>query len=186
MILGSASTSFRRSGINGVSIADLMGTAGLTHGGFYMHFKSREDLVSESVTSAMNETNDRFRALMRDAPPGGGLETIAGSYLTHRHRDEPEMGCPLPALGADIGRASPATRGKFSRELAAMVGIVAQQYQGLTRSVARQRAMAAIATMVGSVMLARATNDTRLSDRILVAGKRAVLGAASAQTNPKD
>ena len=178
MIVRSASAAFRKKGVSAVSIVDLMKAIGLTHGGFYLHFKSREDLVGATVASAMGQTNDHFRALIGGAPPGEGLAAIVDVYLSARHRDISEAGCPLPAMGADISRASAATRGRFTRELCAMIDIVAEQFEGVSVDAARNQATAAIAAMVGSLILARGTNSRRLSDHILAAGRQVVLNSA--------
>lgn len=182
MIVNSASAAFRKKGVNAVSIVDLMRAIGLTHGGFYLHFKSREDLVGATVTSAMGQTNDHFRALIDGAPPGGGLAAIVDVYLSARHRDISETGCPLPAMAADIARASAATRSRFTRELASMIDLFAEQFEEESDDAARDQATAAIAALVGSLILARATNSRQLSDHILAAGRRAALSSAPAAT----
>jgi TetR/AcrR family transcriptional repressor of nem operon len=174
-ILESASVAFRKKGLAGIGIAELMATAGLTHGGFYSHFESREHLVEECIGHAMTETKNRLSVLASLIKPAVVLEAFANSYLSRRHRDQPEQGCPIPSLGADIGRTSASTRGVFSREFTQMVDLIAEYYRDVPRSVAEQQAIAAMATMVGTVMLARAVDDERLSDHILEAGRQFVL-----------
>jgi TetR/AcrR family transcriptional repressor of nem operon len=166
----------------GVSIADVMKDVGLTHGGFYLHFESRQGLVDASIVQAVRQTNDRIRLWLQDGSSDDGLRTIAQSYLSPGHRDNIGTGCPLPPLGADIARMSLAARRDFSIELENMVDLVASQYKGSSRQAARQRATAAIATMVGSILLARATNDPALSNAILAAGQRAVLDSGGRKT----
>jgi len=166
----------------GVSIVDVMEDVGLTHGGFYKHFKSRQDLVDKSIAWAVHQTNERIRLWLRKAPSDEGLKAIVESYLHPSHRDEVGTSCPLPALGADIARTSHAARRDFSSELETMIGLVASQYKGRSREAAHRQATAAVATMVGAILLARATSDPLLSDRILASGRRAVLDPAGRKT----
>lgn len=179
-ILDSASSAFRKKGMSGVSIIDLMTAAGLTHGAFYNHFESRECLIDECIGDAMRETRDRYGIIMGVAAPPAALEVVVNAYLSRRHCDEPEAGCPIPSLGADIGRASASARGAFSREFVETVELIAGQYDGLSRCAAQQQATAFMATLVGTVLLARAADTEQLSERILEAGRRAALGSRDA------
>jgi len=179
-ILESASSAFRKKGMSGVSIIDLMTAAGLTHGAFYNHFESRECLIDECIGDAMRETRERFGIMMGVAEPTAALEVVVNAYLSQRHRDEPEAGCPIPSLGADIGRASASARGTFSREFVETVELIAGQYDGVPQCAAQQQATAFMATLVGTVLLARAADTEQLSERILEAGRRAVLGSRDA------
>jgi TetR/AcrR family transcriptional regulator, transcriptional repressor for nem operon len=176
-ILESASSAFRKKGMTGVSIIGLMTAAGLTHGAFYNHFESRERLIDECIGDAMRETRDRFGIMMGVAEPPAALEAVVNAYLSQRHRDVPEAGCPIPSLGADIGRASASARGAFAREFVEIVELIAGQYDGLSRCAAQQQATAFMATLVGTILLARAADTEQLSERILDAGRRAVLGS---------
>jgi TetR/AcrR family transcriptional regulator, transcriptional repressor for nem operon len=177
-IINAASVLLRKQGAQ-VSINDVMKDVGLTHGGFYQHFESREDLVNTSVLQAIRQTNERIRVWLRDASPGKGLRAVVESYLSPNHRDEIGTGCPLPTLSAEIARMSVVARRDFSVELETMISLVASQYKGLSRQAARQRATVAIAAMVGSILLARATHDPALSNAILAAGRKGVLGCGS-------
>jgi TetR/AcrR family transcriptional repressor of nem operon len=173
-IIDAASVLFREHGMS-VSIDDVMNNVGLTHGGFYKYFKSRQDLADKSIVQAIRQTNQRIRVWLRDAPSDEGLGAVVQSYLSPKHRDEIGTGCPLPALGAEIARMSLVARRDFSIELETMIGLLAGQYEGLSGQIARQRATAAIAAMVGSILLARVTRDPALSTSILAAGQQAVL-----------
>jgi TetR/AcrR family transcriptional regulator, transcriptional repressor for nem operon len=180
-IIDAASKLMRERGM-GVSIVDVMEDVGLTHGGFYQHFKSRQDLVEKSIVWAVRQTNERIRLWLRNAPSDEGLKAIVESYLHPSHRDEIGTGCPLPALGADIARMPLAARRDFSSELETMIGLVASQYKGRSREAAHRQATAAVATMVGAILIARATSDPLLSDGILTSGRRAVLDPAGSKT----
>jgi TetR/AcrR family transcriptional regulator, transcriptional repressor for nem operon len=153
----------------------LMKDAGLTHGGFYAHFDSREALVIEAFADAMDRSTERWRKLAEATPPEKRLATIVESYLTTIHRDDPGHGCAVPTLGADIARESPKTRKAFAAKLEQMIDMLAAQIPDLPRKAARKQAMAAIATMMGTLVLSRVAGNSEFSDEILDAGRDAVL-----------
>src|SRR6202521_5043009 len=154
-IVKKASVRLREKGAHGVGVADLMKEAGLTHGGFYAHFDSREALVIEAFTDAMDRATERWRKLAEQTPPEKRLATIVGTYLTPLHRDDPGHGCAVPTLGAEIARESPKTRKAFAAKLERMIDMLAEQIPGLPLKVARKQAAATIATMMGTLVLAR-------------------------------
>lgn len=175
-ILRAAATRLREQGAYSESIANLMKSAGMTHGGFYAHFESREALVGEVVLVAMEQTNSRLLRLVAGKSRSMGLRAIVRAYLNRSHRKNAGRGCALPALGGDLGRSSDATRENFSRKFEEMIEIVILQLPDAGTKATRQKAIAAIATMVGSLIVARATSDNELADEILIAGRRALLG----------
>jgi TetR/AcrR family transcriptional repressor of nem operon len=178
-IVKKASVRLREKGAHGIGVADLMKDAGLTHGGFYAHFDSREALVIEAFVYAMDRSTERWRKLAEATPPEKRLEVIVDSYLTSLHRDDPGHGCSLTALGAEIARESPKTRKAFAAKLEQMIDMLAGQIPELPRKVARKQATAAIATMVGTLMLARIAGSGEFSDEIMGAGRDAALGLAT-------
>jgi TetR/AcrR family transcriptional repressor of nem operon len=178
-IVKKASVRLREKGAHGIGVADLMKEAGLTHGGFYAHFDSREALVIEAFAYAMDRSTERWRHLAEAMPPEKRLATIVNSYLTPAHRDDPGHGCAVPTLGADIARENPRTRKAFAAKLEQMVHMLAEQIPEVPRKAARKQAMAAIATMMGTLVLARVAGNGDFSDEILGAGRDAVLGRAS-------
>jgi TetR/AcrR family transcriptional repressor of nem operon len=178
-IVKKASVRLREKGAHGVGVADLMKDAGLTHGGFYAHFDSREALVVEAFTHAMDRSTERWRKLAEQTPPEKRLATIVGSYLTPVHRDDPGHGCAIPTLGAEIARESPRTRKAFAAKLEQMIDMLAAQVPNGSRKAARKQAMAVVATMMGTLVLARVAGNGEFSDEILGAGRDAVLGRAS-------
>jgi TetR/AcrR family transcriptional repressor of nem operon len=179
-IVKKASVRLREKGAHGVGVADLMKEAGLTHGGFYAHFDSREALVIEAFAYAMDRSTERWRNLAEAMPLEKRLATIVNSYLTPAHRDDPGNGCAVPTLGAEIARESPRTRKAFSAKLAQMVDMLAEQIPDVPRKAARKQAMAAIATMMGTMVLARVAGNGDFSGEILGAGRDAVLGRPAA------
>ncbi|MBX9649163.1 MAG: TetR/AcrR family transcriptional regulator [Xanthobacteraceae bacterium] len=158
---------FGKAGAHGMSVADLMKLAGLTHGGFYSHFESREALVIDAFTLAMDRTVAQWTGLTKAMPVEQRLRVFVASYLSPKHRDDRAQGCVLPALGTDIARSSKQAQRIFARKLDEMIGVVAGFHPGKPPEQARQIATAALATMMGSIALARAVGDDRLLDEIL-------------------
>src|SRR6201989_2144702 len=126
-IVRKASVRLREKGAHGIGVADLMKEAGLTHGGFYAHFDSREALVIEAFGYAMDRSTERWRKLAEQIPPEKRLAAIADAYLTPLHRDDPGHGCAVPSLGAEIARESPRTRKAFAAKLDQMIEMLAAQ-----------------------------------------------------------
>ena len=178
-IVKKASVRLREKGAHGVGVADLMKEAGLTHGGFYAHFASREALVIEAFNYAMQRGTERWRKLAEATPPAKRLATIVDSYLTPLHRDDPGHGCAIPTLGAEIARESPRTRKAFAARLDQMIDMLAAQIPDVPRKAARKQAMAAVATMMGTLVMARVAGSGEFSDEILGAGREAVLDRAA-------
>jgi TetR/AcrR family transcriptional repressor of nem operon len=185
-IVKKASVRLREKGAHGIGVADLMKDAGLTHGGFYAHFDSREALVVEAFGYAMDRATERWRKLAEQTPPEQRLATIVDSYLTPLHRDDPGHGCAVPALGAEIARESPKTRKAFAAKLEQMIEMLAEHVPDVPRKAARKQAMASLATMMGTLVLARVAGSGEFSDEILGAGRDALLDReASAKTRAK-
>jgi TetR/AcrR family transcriptional repressor of nem operon len=178
-IVKKASVRLREKGAHGIGVADLMKEAGLTHGGFYAHFDSREALVIEAFAHAMDRSTERWRKLAEATPPEKRLAAIVDSYLTTVHRDDPGHGCAVPTLGAEIARESPKTRKAFAAKLAQMIEMLADQIREVPRKVARKQAIAAVATMMGTLVLSRIAGSGEFSVEILGAGREAVLERAS-------
>jgi len=171
-IVEAASRGLLRTGGNRMSVVNLMKLAGLTHGGFYSHFESRDNLVIEAFTLAMDRTVSQWNKLKEKGPVG--IDVIVEWYLSGSHRDAPAHGCALPSLGADIARWRPEAREIFSTKLEEMIDALAHWLSAESEKDRRRVAIGALATMLGSVVLARATADETLSDDILEAGRCAV------------
>ncbi|MDP1882200.1 MAG: TetR/AcrR family transcriptional regulator [Bradyrhizobium sp.] len=178
-IVKKASVRLREKGAHGIGVADLMKEAGLTHGGFYAHFDSREALVIEAFAYAMDRSTERWRKLAAVTPPEKRMATIVENYLTPLHRDDPGHGCAVTALGAEIARESPKTRKAFAAKLEQMVEMLAEQMSDVPRKTARKQALATLSTMVGTLVLARIAGSGELSDEILGAGRDAALARAT-------
>jgi len=180
-IVKKAAVLLREKGAHGIGVADLMKEAGLTHGGFYAHFESREALVVEAFAYAMDRSTERWRKIAEQTPPDKRLATIIASYLTPVHRDDPGHGCAVPALGAEIARESPRTRRAFAAKLEQMVDMMTDQVSGVPRKAARKQAVATLATMMGTLVLARIAGNGEFSDEILDVGREAALGRTAAK-----
>ncbi len=181
-IVKTAAVKLRERGAHGVGVADLMKHAGLTHGGFYAHFASREALVIEAFDYAMDRSTARWRRTAQELAPEQRFAAIIDAYLTSAHRDDPGHGCAVPALAAEIAREGIKTRKAFSVKLEQMVGMLAEQIPGRSRKAARQQAMATLSMMVGAMILSRASGAGELSDDLLAAGRDALLNRQSAAT----
>jgi TetR/AcrR family transcriptional repressor of nem operon len=169
----------REKGAHGIGVADLMKEAGLTHGGFYAHFDSREALVIEAFGYAMDRAAEHWRNMAADIPPEKRLSTIVDSYVSATHRDDPGRGCAVPTLGAEIARESAKTRKAFAAKLDQMIDLVADQIPDVPRKTARRLAMGTMATMMGALVMSRVAGSGELSDEILASGREAALARAA-------
>lgn len=159
-----ASAQFRKRGIDAVGVARLMGDAGLTHGGFYSHFPSKEALTAEVVAQAM-DVNRQSVAQAED------LAAFIHAYLRPEHRDRPEKGCVTAALAAEIGRHPKSTRAVFTKKLRSALHEIEVRLPQPDPALAQ----AIFAMLIGTLQLARAVSDPALSDQILAAGETAAL-----------
>jgi TetR/AcrR family transcriptional repressor of nem operon len=179
-IVRKASVRLREKGAHGIGVADLMKEAGLTHGGFYAHFDSREALLIEAFAYAMDRSMAYWRKTTAETSPEKRLATIVDSYLNAGHRDDPGRGCAVPTLGAEIVREGPKARKAFAAKLEQMIDMIAEQLIDLSPKAARKQAAATLATMMGTLVLSRIAGNGEFSDDILAAGREAVLSRAAA------
>lgn len=172
-ILDAAARLFREKGFDGVGVADIMKAAGLTHGGFYGHFASKEDLIAQASCRAAASGLPRWQALSQPAA-GPVLDDFVAGYLASAHRDHPEAGCLLASLGSDMARQSEACRAGPTAAMRSQFELLEPLMPGETAQERRAAAMAALATLVGTMVLARISDDEALSDAILAAGRAAL------------
>ncbi|RDJ24101.1 TetR family transcriptional regulator [Bosea caraganae] len=161
---------FRERGFDGIGVADLMKAAGLTHGGFYGHFKSKEDLIAQASARAHAGTCEAW-SQTADRLGGEAFAVLASQYLSVAHRDNPGMGCAFAALGSEAGRQGEAVRSVFSQGLEGFVGVLSRILPGRSAAARRRKALAAMAQMVGALAIARAVDDEALSKEILAAAR---------------
>ena len=185
-ILDVATSKLRVDGIDGARVTDVMREAGLTHGGFYVHFDSKDDLVAEACAAGVVSARDAVLAVASRAEPEQRVRAVLDAYLTERRRDA--AGCTLATLGGEIARQPESVRARFSEELMKSVEAIAPLMDGIDETHRGDQVIAMVASMVGAMMLSRAVSDAKLSQRILDVGRRAMGGAverAGQSTEPR-
>jgi TetR/AcrR family transcriptional regulator, transcriptional repressor for nem operon len=185
-IVETASDALRRNGISGTSLHELMSEAGMTHGGFYRHFESKEQLIAEACSRGCDTLLDTIRAAGSRSPedcPAGvppGLAAIADTFLTSEYQDEHAAACPFVAIGSELARADAATRGAATEGLRRAIVLLEQEFRG--SDTARMRAIAVFAALIGGGVLARIVDDPAFSDEILQAAKMLICRISSDTT----
>jgi TetR/AcrR family transcriptional regulator, transcriptional repressor for nem operon len=173
-IVETASRMFREDGFGGVGVDAIMNGAGLTHGGFYGHFGSKDDLAAEAVTRALDRGMERQRRF-------ANLDDLVSDYLSERHRDDRANGCAVVALGADIARQGEGVRRGLTAYVRAQLDRYARLFRDRTAASRRKRAITTLAGMVGALTLARAVDDPTLSNEILAVARGTFGKAPSAR-----
>ena len=166
-ILDAAARLFRERGFEGVSVAEVMKAAGLTHGGFYGHFESKDALIREALDYE-KPAGRRMRAGAESAAD------YADAYLGTRHRDDRASGCPIAGLGSEAARAPADVRATLTRLIRSQVDRLSAGSPGATSAQRRRAAIAAYAGMVGAVVLARIVDDEEFSEEILTATRKSI------------
>jgi TetR/AcrR family transcriptional repressor of nem operon len=173
-VLSEAAAAIRAVGPDGIGVAGLMAKAGLTHGAFYAHFESKEDLVAQAVAQMFDESYQRFLARTEHPDPAVAIEKFIDSYLSARHRDHPDNGCPLPSLSGELARLPGAARVNFTAGLNRLTSSMARRIRELGGIDADSLAASVVAEMVGALALSRAVAEPSESDAILEASRRAI------------
>jgi AcrR family transcriptional regulator len=168
-IVETAARAIRRSGYAGTSVADIMKEAGLTHGGFYAHFASREAMLAEAADRAGAEAVAASSRVAAAGPPEQALQSLLRAYLSKEHVENAEIGCPVSALGSEMPRQAPEVRRAATRRIKEMIDVVARQSPDWGQPGAHEHALVTAATMVGALVMARAVDDPKLSDALLKA-----------------
>ena len=168
-IVEAAARAIRRSGYDGTGVADIMKDAGLTHGGFYAHFASREAMLAEAADRAGSESVALMERVAATVPPQRALHEMLQAYLSKAHVEGVENGCATAALGSEMPRQAPEVRRAATRRIKEMIDLVARQLPDWGQPGAHEHALVIVATMVGALMLARAVDDPRLSDALRAA-----------------
>ncbi len=165
-IVDAAARAIRRSGYAGTGVADIMKEAGLTHGGFYAHFASREAMLAEAVDRAGAESVAAGARIAAALPPEQVLPAMLRAYLSKEHVEAVETGCGVAALCSETPRQAPEVRRAATRRIKEMIDLVARQSPDWGQPAAHEQALVTVATMVGALVLARAVDDPRLSDAL--------------------
>ena len=161
-----AARAIRRSGYAGTGVADIMREAGLTHGGFYAHFASREALLAEAADRAGAEAVSLSANIAAAAKPGESLQSMMHAYLSQEHLEGVENGCPVAALGSEMHRQATEVRHAATRHIKEMIDVVARQLPGWGTPSAHEQAMFMVSSMIGTMVLARAVDDPKLSEAL--------------------
>lgn len=164
-IVEAAARAIRRSGYDGRSVADIMKDAGLTHGGFYAHFASRDAMLAEAADRAGAESVTALSRVALAAPPQEALQALVRAYLAVPHVEGVETGCPIAALGSETPRQASDVRRATTRRIKEMIELVARHSPDRGEG-GHENALVTVATMVGTLILTRAINDPKLSDAL--------------------
>ena len=165
-IVGVAASRFREDGVDRVGVADLMHDAGLTHGGFYRHFESRDVLVAEAVERALHDGGQAMAAVAES--PHDPLAAVIDAYLSTSHRDDLGTSCAVTTLATDVARSNPRARAAYTRQVEVYIDmLVGMLPPSSGDALRRASAIAALSTLVGAVSMARAVDDEVLSREIL-------------------
>ncbi|MFP2958524.1 TetR/AcrR family transcriptional regulator [Myxococcus sp. 1LA] len=184
-ILDAAGTLFRQRGFLGASVDTVMRAAGLTVGGFYAHFSSKQALLIESLQRILRRQRVEWPQGLEDLRGAEWLSHLVRRYLSRAHRDAEVPACALPAVLSDVVRGEPELKAALAREVDLTVEDFARHLTGDARASARERALATYALCIGTLTLAKATAGSPLSDELLKAARRvAVLAAETTDTAP--
>ena len=160
-----AAARFREAGVDGIGVAGLMKDAGLTHGGFYRHFASRDELVAEAIERALHDGGRVVDALANSKH--ASVAALVDAYLSAAHRDDLATSCAVTTLAGDVARSNDRARSAYTRQVAAYLGLLTKLIAADKHRSRRMKAIAALSTLVGAVSMARAVNDEKLSREIL-------------------
>ena len=167
-IVKTAAARFRERGVDGIGVAELMKEADLTHGGFYGHFDSREQLVAEAVECALRDGGEAVAAVANaKQPPAAVLRLLVDAYLSLAHRDALATSCAVTSMANDVARSNARARSAYTKQVGIYLELLAKLIATDKRKSRRAKAIAALATLVGAVSMARAVNDEKLSRELL-------------------
>ena len=176
-IIEAAGELFRSKGFSGIGVADIMKAAELTHGGFYGHFASKDDLIAQASRRSMQRAAQNWKKVVAESG-SDAFATLLTRYLSPRHRDDPGQGCAFAALSGDAARCGKPVREAFAEGLEPLIDILSGIVGGRTKAARRRKAIAALSELIGALILSRAVGNGGLSDEILDAGRRELLAAA--------
>lgn len=166
-IVKNASRQLRARGLNTPAVTALMKAAGLTHGGFYRHFKSRDDLVVEAIDESLLDLQDRLITAAKQAAPDQGWKAMVKTYLALESCDRPDQGCPIAALAPDMARTRPAVKQRISSAILKFRQQLLPLMPGRTSEEKAANFLAIFSSMVGAITIARTMPDPALRQRIL-------------------
>ncbi|MBN3754458.1 TetR family transcriptional regulator [Paraburkholderia sp. Tr-20389] len=162
-----AAREFRANGIQATGLADLMAEAGLSHGGFYRHFDSKDQLVAEACETGLSAIIHKLDTAAGESAGHDGFKAIVDAYASTSHRDERADGCPLAGMGSELARADEQTRAVAARGFDDLVEVLARRSKRRQKTTARSEAIFALSAMIGAVTMARIVEDPEASAAIL-------------------
>lgn len=165
-IVETGAIEFRRNGITGTGLADVMTAVGLTHGGFYRHFDSKEALVKECLTNALDSLRASIETATATRPGRAGVLFAIDDYLSTAHRDS-EATCPFVSLGSELARASEEVRNAATAAFLQLADVIASHLDDLSPAAAKKEALVLLSSMVGAMTMARLVSDKDVSAAIL-------------------
>ena len=171
-VLKAAAKAIRAQGPHRVGVAAVMGKAGLTHGGFYAHFESKDDLVAAAIGQMFDETRSTWDKLTQSKQPAEALAAYVDFYLSTMHRDAVSAGCPIPILAPELRRLGKPSRDQFAAGVARLRERLRVQLEAAGIAHPVEEASSMLAEMVGALALARAEPDSERSESILNASKQ--------------
>ncbi len=178
VVINTASQLFRERGFDGIGLNDLMNAAGLTHGGFYKKFKSKDDLAAQACTRALDKSRVKWARVIARAK-GNPFAAIVRHYLSDRHRDDLGDGCAFAALSPDAARHGPALRQVFETEIEAHLDLLDSLLSATPDAKTRDRSIAALSTMIGALIISRVVNNPALSERFLKVSADAIIARST-------
>ena len=176
-LLTEAAIMLREEGPHGLSVVTLMKRQGLTHGGFYAHFESKDDLIARAIDVTFDRTCERFLLRTRDIDADAALTSYITYYLSPSHVNKPGQGCPIPAIGMDVARLEPLARKRFEQGVTHLATLIAKPFErrGLTVEHSHTQALTLLAEMSGAVIMARGVKTAAMSRAICAATYSAIV-----------
>ena len=174
-IVKAAGAEFAANGISEAALARVMAAAGLTHGGFYRHFASKDQLVLEACSKTVFSLLAGLELLVKGKPHHQSLGLLVGRYVSRAHRDHPRTGCPLAAMGSELARRDARTRHAAIEGFLQLARLIASHLETVPSRERGEMSMAIVSAMVGAIILARIAPDSRTSDSVLVATRAHII-----------
>lgn len=187
-LLTEAAMLLRESGPDGLSVATLMKRQGLTHGGFYAHFESKDDLIEQAIEVMFDKTCERFATRTRGLSPHQGLMAYIEHYLSLPHVNKPGQGCPVPACGGDVARLGASARRRFEAGMGRLQAAIAAQFEmmGSASDEAYTQAVVLLSELAGAVVMARAVKSSEAQKHIIDNARQTIIGRLGPVADSED
>ncbi len=173
-VVQEAAAAIRSDGVERIGVAQIMARAGLTHGGFYAHFESKDDLVAQAVEYMFEDRYATFFQHLDDPEPHAALRRFVDSYLSMRHLDSPDRGCPIPGLAGQVAHLPERARNRFQLAVDRLTDGVATLLRRAGGDTAGDTALSVVSEMVGAIAIARTISDRKKAERLLMTTRSSV------------